>query len=426
MAAAIRLLGGVMRAKNFIERPLTRHLRLRGKPPGIARTLEQRLAELNAKDPELDKQINIGFYRPISPRRKQIKERLAIRKQLKEDVVLAEQARTRTLRISLEEVKEEWKNTVGPHHVREVAEHYGIFQDLFDHAYFTPYVMLDVFFDYDDKYVTPVHRGNIIYPSEAVKEPTVAYNAEKDSLWTLVLTNPDGHLLDGQSEYLHWFVGNIKGNDLTTGNVVFHYLQPFPPRGTGYHRYVFILYKQEGKIDYSLKKQPFPCHSLKARTFKTFDFYKAHQDQLTPAGMAFFQSTWDQSLTDFFHNMLQMREPVYEYCHETRYIKPQVKYPHREAFNLYLDCYRDPKDMRKEVLLKRLKMIDPFKNELPASKYPNIYKLDKDLPTWKKKEIWKERNRFGKYRDLRPFTIYPEPDLERIERGMKAWFEESD
>ena len=89
--------------------------------------------------------------------------------------------------------------------------------------------------------------GNIIKPKEATKVPHVEFSSSEhdpDSLWTLVLTNPDGHFTDESSEYLHWMVGNIKGSDIASGQTVCDYLQPFPPKGTGYHRYIFVLYKQ--------------------------------------------------------------------------------------------------------------------------------------------------------------------------------------
>lgn len=45
-------------------------------------------------------------------------------------------------------------------------------------------------------------------------------------------------------------------------------------------------------------------HSLADRTFKTVDFYRKHQDNMTPAGLAFFQCQWDESVTNTFHNTL--------------------------------------------------------------------------------------------------------------------------
>lgn len=48
---------------------------------------------------------------------------------------------------------------------------------------------------------------------------------------------------------------------------------------------------------------------LENRTFVTRDWYQKYQDDITPAGLAFFQSDWDTSLKEFYHNTLQMKEP---------------------------------------------------------------------------------------------------------------------
>lgn len=49
---------------------------------------------------------------------------------------------------------------------------------------------------------------------------------------------------------------------------------------------------------------PPPSYSLQERTFKTVDFYRKHQDVLTPASLAFYQSQWDESVTGTFHALL--------------------------------------------------------------------------------------------------------------------------
>ena len=92
--------------------------------------------------------------------------------------------------------------------------------------------------------------GNIIKPKEATTCPKVSFELPKmcetdpNSLWTLVMTNPDGHFTDETSEYLHWMIANIQGNQVESGQTIAEYLQPFPAYGTGYHRYIFVLYKQ--------------------------------------------------------------------------------------------------------------------------------------------------------------------------------------
>lgn len=73
-----------------------------------------------------------------------------------------------TVQVPLKEVKEEWLRTAGPLHIRRVAEHYGVYDDLFGDAYFTPRVKLDVHYKLTDESYLPVHRGNVIKPSEVV------------------------------------------------------------------------------------------------------------------------------------------------------------------------------------------------------------------------------------------------------------------
>jgi large subunit ribosomal protein L38 len=73
-----------------------------------------------------------------------------------------------TVQVPLKEVKEEWLKTGGPFHIRQVAKHYGVYDDLFGDAYFTPRVMLDVHYKLNDEGDLPVHRGNVIKPSEVV------------------------------------------------------------------------------------------------------------------------------------------------------------------------------------------------------------------------------------------------------------------
>lgn len=38
---------------------------------------------------------------------------------------------------------------------------------------------------------------------------------------------------------------------MSSGEVLAKYMQPFPPKGTGYQRYVFLLFKQDKQIDFS-------------------------------------------------------------------------------------------------------------------------------------------------------------------------------
>jgi len=49
-------------------------------------------------------------------------------------------------------------------------------------------------------------------------------------------------------EWHHWLVVNIPGNDISKGDALSMYVGSGPPEGTGLHRYVYLVYKQPGKV----------------------------------------------------------------------------------------------------------------------------------------------------------------------------------
>lgn len=121
-----------------------------------------------------------------------------------------------SVEIDLEEVKREWLHTTGPHHIMKLAKHFGIYEHLFGLAYFMPLVPMEVKFDGGEGDLChAVYYGNIIKPRFTEKAPTVDFDASfnrglkgvtEKSLWTLVLTNPDGNLYDSEKEVVHWMV----------------------------------------------------------------------------------------------------------------------------------------------------------------------------------------------------------------------------
>ncbi|XP_061562277.1 39S ribosomal protein L38, mitochondrial [Phycodurus eques] len=297
---------------------------------------------MEKEDPEHGAaRVNIGLPRYRHSRTDELRERRQVMKENKKNIELERTSRLRTFKISVDRVQEIWEKSSGPFHIRRLADHYGVFRDLFPMAYFLPQIPLRIC--YSQGTSGQVHYGNPLTPTEAASAPVVSFNADEGSLWTLLLTSPDEHLLDNEAEYLHWLVGNIPGGAVQAGEELCHYLPPFPARGTGFHRYIYILFQQEGPIRFQEDLRPSPCHSLVDRTFKTVDFYRKHQDSMTPAGLAFFQCQWDESVTSTFDNTLNMREPVFEFIRPPVYHPPQVKYPHGQPLR-YLDRYRDGKE----------------------------------------------------------------------------------
>ncbi|ESO03627.1 hypothetical protein HELRODRAFT_80148, partial [Helobdella robusta] len=288
--------------------------------------------------------------------------------------------------VPLKEVKCDWLEELGPQHIRTIADHYNIYKDLFDGNYFYPTKELKVHYDYDDEYVTPVYWGNFVLPNEANKEPQVTFSSRPDELWAVLMTNPDENLTNQNQEYIHWLVVNIPGNDLSKGQTLVKYMPPITPMGTGYHRNVFILFKQNNVDDFKSVNRVSSddgAKRLEQRQFSTSKFFKTHEKNLIPHSLAFFQSQWDESVRKYYRENLDMGEPVYEYNHPTAYHPPAKKYPHNEPFNVYLDRYRDKKDINEEVLRRKLSLTQSaFEPRSQAFKYPLVHRNKKYKPSW--------------------------------------------
>ncbi|XP_035896478.1 39S ribosomal protein L38, mitochondrial [Anopheles stephensi] len=385
--------------------------RLRGKAPGVAKTLAERLQAEKLQDPDITRPVNIGFPYVKPSRSSQLTERLAHLKSQRNNATLERLSRERKLEVDLDQVRGDWLKTSGPFHVKRIAEHYGVFEHLFGgSAYFVPRVELSIQYQVGDL-LHPVRYGNILKPSDTQTAPSVRFDAnfsfagekadeqQKDSWWCLLMTNPDGHFEDSEKEYCHWFVGNIPNGDISKGEELISYLQPFPPKGTGYHRHIFVLYKQNARIDFSQYRRTEEAYDLPGRTFRTVDFYRQHQETITPAGLAFFQSDWDTSLLAFYHEKLQLQHPVFEYDFPAPYIRDQEWFPLRKPFNLYMDKYRDPAQIRKEYLERKLAKTHPFDGPEKPLRFPNAHPV-KDVPSWLRTEIKKDRLGWGRINDI--------------------------
>ena len=123
--------------------------------------------------------------------------------------------------VPLEEVQREWRVHRGLEQLLTTASHFNLHQDLYGGQQFRPRGFIDVVFG-----EKTVHRGTILTPSEvrshglrgsqvcvccvlcvqAACPPRVVSGLPRDELCTLVLSNPDGHLLDHSKELLHWMV----------------------------------------------------------------------------------------------------------------------------------------------------------------------------------------------------------------------------
>ncbi|XP_067944253.1 large ribosomal subunit protein mL38-like [Watersipora subatra] len=288
-----------------------------------------------------------------------------------------------------------------------VLEHYNIFIDLFkeDVQFIPDYgINFKVAYDVDTESVLPVFQGNKIDPSLATTCPSVGFVGDQEKFYSLLLLNLDGHLSDDHSEYLHWSCVNMKGDEGVTSGQSIRYLQPIPFRGTGYHRYVFLLLQHDTEVDTALIPNVTDT-DLHSRTFNFSEFYSKLADNGgIPVGIRFFQSEWDSSVKDTFHHVLDMPEPAFEYDYPKIKRPKQVKFAHREPFQKYLDMYRDKKEVAEEVLKEHLSEISPYKplqSQLPpyplaSPTKPGLYS-DQLPATWIQDNMKHKVNKTYKY-----------------------------
>ncbi|KAH0811987.1 hypothetical protein GEV33_010805 [Tenebrio molitor] len=138
-----------------------------------------------------------------------------------------------------------------------------------------------------------VELGNKLTPTQVKDPPSVKWDAEADAFYTLCMTDPDAPSRKNPKfrEWHHWLVVNIPGNNLEQGEVLSGYIGSGPPKGTGLHRYVFVVYKQNGKINFSEKR--LPSNSGEGRgKFCIRKFAELHQLG-DPISANFFQAEWD-------------------------------------------------------------------------------------------------------------------------------------
>lgn len=357
-------------------------------------------------------------------------------------------ARKRTLVVPLVEIHSPTEDTHAPVRRLIIAQHYDIFDALFGYPhFFVPQTKFNICYAveettgaHDCYEVQPVYTGNFVSPKFAMTRPLIGLSdAPSGHLWTLVMSCPDEPIREkddssSPNEYLHWIVSNLpsgSNSEDVFGDEIVPYLPPLPYAGTGYHRYVFILYRQNhGAVDLrELKLGVSNGEFLSQRHFNTLDFYRRFESELTPTGLAFFQSSWDNSVRSYYREVLHAPEPIFELEWPDPSVPPQERYPVADSWNkprrhphgiplvrerygahtnvsfdVYLDRYRDRKELAEELIRERLKTegnpLDIYEPSRVRVKYPSAVRMPPGRPSWWMKQEEKRRLRLGRWRYL--------------------------
>ncbi|CAG2106364.1 unnamed protein product [Medioppia subpectinata] len=92
-----------------------------------------------------------------------------------------------------------------------------------------------------------VNLGTHLTPNQTSQQPQIEWPTKCGGLYTLAMVDPDApsRAEPTMRNWRHWLVMNIPGNRISKGDIVSAFEGPEPPVGTGYHRYVFLVYEQK-------------------------------------------------------------------------------------------------------------------------------------------------------------------------------------
>lgn len=336
------------------------------KPPDYYPTIEDKLKQINYHENPINS-VDIGFSKESDVRQVWTAVKKSVDNEMKvknEDLDEDE----RGPELDYKKVYDKWLlSDEGIQSTIELANHYAIFRDLFPPEpqitsasaiesippkpiyFFAPLVPMKVEFfakesevsklditidtlidnkedkdqSSDDIIVSPVFRGNVLFPRYCMNTPNITIDSsainginylkknesnddfdgeangrirllnDDSNYYTLCLINLDSHFGD-ESNLCHWMATNIHNkNGSTDFETAIKYLPIYGIKGLGYHRFAFVLYKHKSPI----KSEQINDFDLQKRKFNAFSFMSSHgsDNTLTPVGLSWFQTTWDYS-----------------------------------------------------------------------------------------------------------------------------------
>ncbi|XP_043762081.1 phosphatidylethanolamine-binding protein 1-like [Cervus elaphus] len=147
--------------------------------------------------------------------------------------------------------------------------------------------------------------GKVLTPTQVKNRPTsITWDGlDPGELYTLVLTDPDAPSRKDPKyrEWHHFLVVNMKGNDVSSGTVLSDYVGSGPPKGTGLHRYLWLVYEQKGPLKCD---EPILSNRSGDRRgkFKVASFRKKYELG-TPVAGTCYQAEWDDYVPKLYEQL---------------------------------------------------------------------------------------------------------------------------
>jgi len=139
------------------------------------------------------------------------------------------------------------------------------------------------------------YRGSNVKPGDTLTVPEtkdapskVQWDADPAKKYTLMMIDPDATSRSNPvyRSWLHWLVVNIPGNEISEGSVKASYAGPGPPKGTGFHRYVILVFEQTKSVSITKNYNS----RVNRPRFDVRKFAKKHGLSSTPIAGNYFQT----------------------------------------------------------------------------------------------------------------------------------------
>ncbi|TRY61269.1 hypothetical protein TCAL_12549 [Tigriopus californicus] len=98
--------------------------------------------------------------------------------------------------------------------------------------------------------ILEVDLGKEIALNQVQQEPEITFEPESGANYTLIMVDPDApsRKKPVAREWLHWLMVDIPGANIKAGKVITSFNPSGPPARSGFHRYVFMLFKQSSSL----------------------------------------------------------------------------------------------------------------------------------------------------------------------------------
>jgi phosphatidylethanolamine-binding protein (PEBP) family uncharacterized protein len=138
--------------------------------------------------------------------------------------------------------------------------------------------------------------GNKFTPLQVRDRPQVSWkDAKENDFYTLIMTDVEGK----EREWLHWLAANIPGKNIEKGEFLTAFFPSAPPKESGEHRYVFLLFKQPEKINLQ-GHEKISTFKMEGRDkFSTNNFVQKFKLGSPVAGN-FYYASWDESCNELY------------------------------------------------------------------------------------------------------------------------------